>query len=112
MPTVRGETGLHWAAFAGHADIVRLLLQRAAPVDVEDNSYHDTPLGWALYAWGTSSNQSKGGDYYQVVARLAGAGAKLGPQWHDDDPARRRAAKKLQSDAQMLAALRGQMPPT
>jgi hypothetical protein len=46
-----GETGLHWAAFGGHLDIVRLLLQRKAPVDIKDERFGGTPLGWALYGW-------------------------------------------------------------
>jgi len=107
-----GETGLHWAAYEGHADIVSRLLERGAPVDAEDKRHDGTPLGWALYAWGTSPDRAERRGYYEVVALLARAGAKLDPQWYEDDADRQRAAKKLQSDPRMLAALRGQMPPT
>src|SRR5262249_18594451 len=46
-----GQTGLHWAAYGGHADIVRLLLEHGAPVGARDQNYDGTPLDWALYAW-------------------------------------------------------------
>jgi ankyrin repeat protein len=106
-----GETGLHWAAYGGHADIVSLLLERGAPVDAKDKRHDGTPLGWALYGWGTSPDRAERRGYYEVVALLVRAGAKLDPQWYEDDVDRQRAAKKMQSDPRMLAALRGQMPP-
>jgi ankyrin repeat protein len=106
-----GETGLHWAAYEGHADIVRLLLQRGAPVHAKDERHGGTPLAWALYAWGSSPVRADHRGYYEVVALLARAGAKLDPQWYEDDPDRQRAATKMQSDPRMLAALRGHTPP-
>lgn len=106
-----GQSGLHWAAYGGHAPVVRLLLQRGAAVDAKDESYGGTPLGWALYAWGNSTKRGvEHGRYYEVVARLVRAGAKLDPQWYEDDEDRRRAAKKMRSDPRMLAALRGELP--
>ena len=45
-----------------------------------------------------------------MVALLVRAGAKLDPQWYEDDEDRRRAAKKMRSDPRMLAALRGETP--
>jgi ankyrin repeat protein len=44
-----GATGLHWAAYGGHALIARLLLDRGAPIDVRDDRYDGTPLDWALH---------------------------------------------------------------
>lgn len=42
-----GATALHAAAWAGHADIVRFLLERGADPMITDRDYHSTPAGWA-----------------------------------------------------------------
>lgn len=44
-----GATGLHFAAYGGHSAIVKLLLDRGAPIDVQDHRYSGTPLDWALH---------------------------------------------------------------
>jgi hypothetical protein len=41
-----------------------------------------------------------------VVALLSRAGAKLGPQWYEDEENRRRAPMKKHADPRMLAAFR------
>src|SRR5262249_25028727 len=108
-----GQTGLHWAAYGAHLDAVKLLLERGAPVDARDQSFGGTPLGWALYAWGASPAGDDGGSkvqsraYYEVVAVLAKAGAKLDVDWYKDDPDRQRAWKKMRSDPRMRAAVAG-----
>jgi ankyrin repeat protein len=104
------ETGLHWAAYEGHAGIVNLLLQHGVPVDVKDNSHDGTPLDWALYAWGNPDRFTRR-DYYEVVALLARAGASVDPLWYANDYERQRAAKKMKSDPRMGASLRGQILP-
>src|SRR5262249_12086320 len=103
-----GQTGLHWAAFGGHPDTVRLLLNRGAPVDVRDKSHDGTPLDWALYAWGGPPDE-RSDRYYDVVAQLARAGAKLELEWYEDDSDRKRAAAKMHADPRMLSALRGEV---
>jgi ankyrin repeat protein len=99
-----GNTGLHWAAFGGHADLVKLLLARKARLDINDKSFDGPPLGWALHGWNPTDTQ---GRYYKVVALLARAGAIVDQQWLADPdlplPARIRA------DPRMLAALRGKI---
>jgi len=37
------------AAQHGHADVVRLLAERGARLDLRDRVYQGTPLGWALH---------------------------------------------------------------
>ena len=40
-------TALHHAALYGHLDVVRLLVERGARLDIHDRLWHATPLGWA-----------------------------------------------------------------
>jgi ankyrin repeat protein len=104
-----GQTGLHWAAYGGHANTVKLLLGLGASIDTRDESFDGTPLGWALYAWGNSPAMAKSRQYYDVVAQLVRAGAKLDFSWFEkDDDERRCVIQKLQSDSRMQAALRGE----
>jgi ankyrin repeat protein len=107
-----GQTGLHWAAYGGHRDSVRLLLDRGAPVHVRDDAHNGTPLDWALYAWETSAGKeaARRQAFYEVVALLARAGATLDSSWYEEDEDRHRAAVRMRSDARMQAALRGEMP--
>jgi ankyrin repeat protein len=42
-------TPLHHAVWAGHADVVRLLVERGARLDAKDRIHESTPLGWAEY---------------------------------------------------------------
>ena len=105
-----GQTGLHWAAYGGHASTVKLLLERGAQVDAKDESFDGTPLGWALYAWGNSSVKAGRGQYYEVVALLVRAGAKLDSSWFEvDDEERRRTIQRLRADPRMQAALGREM---
>ncbi len=97
--TKRGCTGLHWAAFSAHADIVKLLLKRSAPMDVRDDNFDGTPLGWALYAWGDPPPESERDRYRETVVLLVAAGAHVEPEWLTHE--------KVRADPVMAAALRG-----
>jgi len=43
------STPLHQAVWADHLDVVRLLAERGARLDLRDQLYGGTPLGWALH---------------------------------------------------------------
>jgi ankyrin repeat protein len=44
------STSLHQAAFAGHYDVVRVLVERGARLDLKDTMWQGTPEGWAAHA--------------------------------------------------------------
>jgi hypothetical protein len=91
------ETMLHGAALGGHADIVRILIARDAPIDVADDHYHATPLGWALHGWAHRTEGSPAEPYYAVVRQLVAAGARVEAEWFADE--------HISADPQLLAAL-------
>jgi ankyrin repeat protein len=107
-----GITGLHWAAYTARVDIVKLILERNAPVELRDGRHRATPLGWAFHAWGESSPESKAErrDLYEVVALLVGAGAILDSVFPSDPDRRRQFIEKIRADPRMTAALGGQIP--
>lgn len=43
------STPLHQAVLSGHDAVVRLLVERGARLDMKDEIYEGTPLGWAEY---------------------------------------------------------------
>lgn len=91
-----GHTALHVAAFHGHADVVDLLLRRGASVHAIDKTWGTPPLLWALTGWTHRSEPDP--SYYDVIARLVGAGAQVRPdafEW-----------EKVRADPKMLAALK------
>ena len=73
-----------------------LLLARHPPLDARDASFDGTPL-WVLHGWREAVEKEP---YYDVVARLAAAGAPVGPEWlsegrWSDDPRTRAALDML-----------------
>jgi hypothetical protein len=93
----RGETMLHAAALGGHPEIVRILLAHGAPLDVEDENYHGTPLAWALYGWANRSTNVPPDGYYDIVDLLVAAGASVRDEW--------RASTGISRDSRLIAAL-------
>src|SRR5207247_10586730 len=77
----RGEPGLHWAAYGGHPEIVRMLLEAGAPVDVRDERFDNTPLGWAVHGWQYPPLDADRERYYGVVRLLVAAGSAVKPEW-------------------------------
>jgi ankyrin repeat protein len=47
------STPLHQAALGGHTDVVRLLVERSARVDLRDLIWQGTPADWARHAGNT-----------------------------------------------------------
>lgn len=66
-----GQTPLHCAVIGGHLDVVELLLQHRAPLDVE-NAYGGTPLGQAHW----SAAHGDADRYAAIVEVLTAAGAR------------------------------------
>jgi len=112
-PAVRnpeGQTGLHWANYAPHLDIIRLLLDRGAPVSLKDEQHHATPLDMALWTWSNASRAERRERCYEAVALLARAGATFNPdQWRNAGETDSAMLRKINSDPRMLASLRGEL---
>ena len=43
-----GATALHYAAFGGHRDAVRILVEAGADINAADGQFGATPAGWAI----------------------------------------------------------------
>ena len=69
-------TPLHWAAWHGNAELVRLILPHHPPLEDADNEFKGTPLGWAIHG---SENgwDRQNGDHAATVEALLDAGAIL-----------------------------------
>jgi ankyrin repeat protein len=101
LPRPHKQTGLHWAAYGGHADTVKVLLKRRPALDVRDGTFSGTPLDWALHGW----RERRGGDparrepFYEIVALLVAAGAPVESVWMPEDHEK--------ADPRMFAILTG-----
>jgi ankyrin repeat protein len=72
-----GETALHWAAIVG-LDRLAARLIPGADLNLKDERYHATPLGWAVHGWSDKPAGSLG-RHLEVVALLIAAGAVIEP---------------------------------
>jgi ankyrin repeat protein len=52
------STPLHQAVWSNRTDVVRLLVERGARLDLRDTLYNGTPLGWAIYGERTAIAES------------------------------------------------------
>jgi ankyrin repeat protein len=72
-PNAEGVTALHGAAWHGHANLVRALLDAGAEVNPLEKRYGGTPLDWARHGAEHSWRRDRG-DYPSVLAQLQRAG--------------------------------------
>jgi len=70
----QGLTALHWAAFHGHMETLRLLLTWSPPLEVK-NVYGGTVLDQTVWA---SAHRRNGLDYVPIIEMLLAAGANVG----------------------------------
>lgn len=71
-----GATPLHWAAFHGNAEMVELILHKNPPLEVIDEDFEATPLGWAIYG-SEHGWHCETGNYAATVEALLCAGVQL-----------------------------------
>jgi ankyrin repeat protein len=79
-----GEQPLHSAAYAGNADMVRLLIDAGADVDGRDTRFDGTPLAFATV--GSGERAGRPGNWIEVVRSLVDAGASRDDVWISDKP--------------------------
>lgn len=91
-----GETALHWAALLGEYRLAERLIG-GSDIDLKDERYNSTPLGWAVHGRynPAAGNQGK---QCEVAALLVSAGATVEPEWLE--------SAQVRADAAMLAVLR------
>lgn len=97
-----GETALHWAALFGELRLVERLID-GADLELEDDQYHSTPLGWAVHGFCESQadNPADHSDHRGVAALLVAHGAKVRPDWLE--------AEAVKADPRMFQILQGGM---
>jgi ankyrin repeat protein len=100
-----GETGLHWAALAGQAEIVDMLLKAKAAVNVKEKTHGGTPLSWAIYGWDNPSPDFKNSNHVEVLKHLVRAGAVVDWAWIESPNRGSSLAARLRADSRMMKAL-------
>ena len=89
------QTGLHFAAYGGNANIVKALLKRGARVDATDETLGTTPLFWAIYAW-SEEPMAPPARCHEVVRALVAGGSVIKSEWLQEP--------KVLADSNMVAA--------
>ena len=76
LRNTEGSTPLHQACWNGHIEIVKLLLEAGAELEIRDGAHNGTPLGWTTHAAVIVGHK---GPYAEIVKLLLDAGAELKP---------------------------------
>ena len=71
-----GASALHWAAFCGRDLLVDRLIKANAVIDLKDNTYNSTPLGWAIHAL-TTEDKANAHNQESCIKLLLQAGADI-----------------------------------
>jgi ankyrin repeat protein len=79
-----GEQPLHTAAYNGHAEVVRLLIDTGADVNARDAHFEATPLAFATV--GSGERDGYPGHWIETVRVLIDAGASRRDVWISDKP--------------------------
>jgi ankyrin repeat protein len=95
-----GETALHWAALLGEDRLAQRLIE-GSDVNLKDEKYQSSPLGWAIHGCYNPPTGNHGRQR-DIAALLVSAGATVDSEWLESD--------QVRADAEMLAALRGDKP--
>jgi hypothetical protein len=82
-----GATPLHWAAFHGNSEMVKIILPFGPPLEATDADFNGTPIGWAIH--GSEGGWHRQiGDYAGTVEALIAAGARLPERPGGSEPVR------------------------
>jgi hypothetical protein len=76
--SARGQhqaTPLHWVAWHGNVEAVRMVLEYGPDLEDATNDFSATPLGWAIHG-SESGWHRESGNYGRTVEALLGAGVK------------------------------------
>lgn len=77
-----GETALHWAALLGEHRLAARLIP-GSDLNLKDDQYKSTPLGWAVHGWSNPPAGNQGGQR-EVIVQLVDAGAIVEPQMREE----------------------------
>jgi len=102
-PELRGlfaETALHWAALLGEDRLAAKLIE-GSDLNLKDEKYKSSPLGWAIHGW-CNPPAGNHGRQREVVVLLVAAGAIVERGLLESDSVR--------ANPVMLAALRAEKP--
>jgi uncharacterized protein len=94
-----GETALHWAALLGEDRLAQRLME-GADLDLRDEKYKSSALGWAIHGWSDPPAGNRGRQV-QVISLLVAAGATIEPAWLESG--------KIRANPEILGALRGSL---